>query len=259
MEIAYCKRSPKGYNLPEDFEHFAKLADAVWITNPVYCTSMYYSARDADRLRVLAQSGVTVVLDECLCELGHQLAPSFPREAEVVALLAPHKSICVNGLKFAAVVFGKKWQDTFDSWADVWLGCLPLSSVLGTRHLLGSDFLSYSSRFKDECATAFAKLKAIVLEFSTLSIDKDPEGYLVSVFAPSLPAELGLDFQFLERSTQATGAIFIAGLRNQLDPAAGLSFRVNLAALDKAAEGALHRLCFFLEREALDGLECSIR
>ena len=259
MQTAYCKRSSSGYDLPDNIDILARSADAIWITNPVYCTSCDYYSPDIDRLKLIAESGIALVLDECLSEANRRLAPHFSTTADVTAIFAPHKSICVNGMKFAAIIFAKKWQDMFDAWADVWLGCLPMSSALGVKHFLAPEFLSYSRQFKEECQRARALFSSIVSAFPTLSFDREADGYLVSVFAPSIPAELGLDFNFLKEATQASGATFIAGLRNQMDPSAGLSFRVNLAALDEAAQGALHRLCFFLERETLGARECSIK
>lgn len=245
--VLHVQRTPTGFVVPEISADALRDYDALWITNPVYCTSVDLPARDISSLVELAGScGLPCVIDECLAEPGRYLGPKLSASCLTVAIYAPHKAICVNGLKFAMAVFPESEQRHFDTWSDVWSGCLPASSVLAVRHFLSSDFERYRGAFKSMIAGTHKSMRTLVEGMPGIALDEGADGYLVSVYASALSADLGKDMDFLRESIWSSGASFIGGIRNELDPRSGLSFRINLAALDTAALGGLARVGHWL-------------
>jgi hypothetical protein len=245
-------RSKEGtFSFPDVEDHLLSGIDALWLTSPVYCTGVDYDDTDSENfISAMLRRGKRIVFDECLSERGRRVGPKFPNDG-VAAIYAPHKSICVNGIKFAVVVFDASEQEHFDSWCDVWNGCLPISSIAGIRHFLSPDFERYQTQFRQLTSDRHEKVRAIVGRTSSILLDRKAAGYLISVYAPQIEAKAGLDTSFLEDAVSATGAIFIAGARNEMDRDVGLSFRLNLAAVDAAALGALERLCMWLDKPSI--------
>jgi len=183
--ITHFRRVHGSYTLPSDFASVARRFDAVWVTNPVYCTSADIAAEDLRVLSGIAVEGPILILDECLAEDGRQIGPQMQKAGgEIFSIHAPHKAICVNGLKFAALTYDPKWASQFDSWSDVWLGCLPASSELAIEHYLSPNFEVYADSFKAECRQAFAALADIVQRYPGIELDTQASGYLVSVIGP---------------------------------------------------------------------------
>jgi aspartate/methionine/tyrosine aminotransferase len=251
--VAYMHRSKEGkFSFPAIEDRLLGGIDALWLTSPVYCTGVDYDDTESDNfISTILRRGKRIVIDECLSESGRRVGPKFANQG-VAAIYAPHKSVCVNGIKFAVVVFDGSEQDHFDSWCDVWNGCLPISSIVGIRHFLSPDFVRYQTQFRQLTAHSHERVRAIVRRTSSILLDPGAEGYLISIYAPQIEAKAGLDTSFLEDAVNATGAIFIAGARNEMDPEVGLSFRLNLAAIDTAALGAFARLCAWLDRPSIN-------
>jgi hypothetical protein len=250
--IAYMRRSNDGrFSFPNIEELVRNGIDSLWLTNPIYCTSIDYDIPSLNEfISTALRQNLLIVLDECLSEKECRIGPRF-NHANVAAIYAPHKSVCVNGIKFAVVVFDHSEQVHFDSWCDVWNGCLPISSVVGVRHFLSADFERYRAIFRSLVSLRHRDVRSIVSNTRSITLDQQADGYLISIYAPQIEARAGLNLPFLERAANATGAIFISGARNELDPNAGLSFRLNLAAMDTSSLGALARLCAWLDQPSI--------
>jgi aspartate/methionine/tyrosine aminotransferase len=246
--IAYMARSDSGFSFPDIRNHVESGIDALWLTNPVYCTGVDHDLKQLEQFMSWAlDRELHIVIDECLSEPGRRIAPAYSSRY-ISAIYAPHKSVCVNGVKFAAIVFDKSEQDHFDSWCDVWNGCLPISSILGVRHFLSSDFESYRATFRRLIFQQHKKIRNVAADAPSIVLDSKADGYLISAYVPHIEAVAGLDREFLKRAAYATGAIFISGARNELDPKSGLSFRLNLSAMDTPAIGAFARLCAWCDQ-----------
>ena len=245
FETTYCLRDEEGYSLPNvtnpsDF-------DGVWVTNPIYGTGVYLNPEQLVSLQECWTSmGRYFVLDECLSGLKHYGGPHLHPNARTTIIAAPHKSVCVNAYKFAISIFDDSQLEHFEHWSDVWIGCLPQSSHQAIEHVLGGGFQRYERLFEDVISKTTAEFLELTELVSGVEVDKNALGYFRSVYFRSLSSELGVDMDFLRSVTFETGATFIPGIRNELDPGAGLSFRVNLAAFDVETKGAYVRLLRYL-------------
>jgi histidinol-phosphate/aromatic aminotransferase/cobyric acid decarboxylase-like protein len=217
--------------------------DALWITNPIYNTGNYFIEEQRDLFLGLAESGVRIILDETLAVTPTKLATSLVGHRNVFGIYTPHKSICLNRLKFSLVAFHLDFEDFFDDWGDVLFGGLSASATEAVTHFLSPDFDTYRLRFMTLVDSTRHWHQELLSKYGgRIVTDQNTRGHFISAYIPSIDSELGTSVRFLERVIVASGAAFIPGNRSGFDPALGLSFRVNLARDSAQFRGALRRL-----------------
>lgn len=233
------------YRLPANLP--VRSRQALWLTNPVYSTGLYALEQSCDELLRIAEAGIFIVADESLALRQTAIAQTLGGHENFVGIYTPHKSICMNGIKFSAVVTHPRHQATLEDWADVLSGGLSVSATVAVQHFLTASF--------DECRAGFARrLREIrdwhidlVRSFNgTVAVDFDSEGHFVMAYLPRLAAELRHRIDFLEEILMATGCILIPGFRNGFDERSGFCFRINLARDSDEFRGAVGRLYSFL-------------
>jgi aspartate/methionine/tyrosine aminotransferase len=222
--------------------HETPAGTAVWVTNPVYCTGSYLSKSDAGFLDSLLTDGVTVIGDECLSINGRELGRRLSCSERFLGIYSPHKSVSINAVKFAVVVFDAKFNTFFDRWADVLAGGLSASTYTAMLHFLDDNFQSFQSSFLHHINTVRENvLKILSSRGGPVETDKHSLGHFMTCYAPRVPGDKGNDREFLREMVWNTGAILIPGLRNHFSPDLGFSFRINLARACPQFYSAFHR------------------
>jgi hypothetical protein len=135
-----------------DHEHWPatlgiRPGDALWVTNPIYNTGNYAIETQREALLHLANKGVRIILDETLAITPTALAEQLIGHRNALGIYTPHKSICLNRLKFSVVAFHLDYEDFFDDWGDVLFGGLSGSAGAAITHFLSSHFDSYRDAF----------------------------------------------------------------------------------------------------------------
>jgi histidinol-phosphate/aromatic aminotransferase/cobyric acid decarboxylase-like protein len=233
----YAARRENGYALPVGLE--LDSASVLWITHPIYNTGDYGLSHQCRDLLAHLEAGVVVVADEALALCPSGLAAVLGGHPRFIGIYTPHKSICVNGLKFSTVVFHPDKEPPFDHWTDVLSGGLGLSAVTAINHFLSTDFDTYRDAFLAEVnGTREWHTDLLAREASDALRDHGVRGHFLTVYFPNLPAGLGDDLPFLAEVLEASGASLIPGSRIGFDPAWGFCFRVNLARGARGARGA---------------------
>lgn len=222
---------------------------AIWVTNPVFCTGEYLSEVDTGFLDSLITSGAAIVADECLAIGGHELGKALAGSDRFLGLYSPHKSLCINAVKFAAMVFNVKHQMFFDHWTDVLAGGLCGSSYSAIMHFLGDNFSSFQSKFFEYIDNVREEVVSLIRSWNTLiQADEKSIGHFMSCYAIKIPGSEGKNKVFLQELVSNTGAIVIPGVRNYFGPDVGFSFRINLARSSPQFSSALHRTIDYLAR-----------
>jgi aspartate/methionine/tyrosine aminotransferase len=252
----YIRRNRAGWYLPQQeiIDHVldAPSKTAVWVTNPVYCTGVYLSESDISFLGSLLESGVTIVADECLSKNEYALGRKLGNYERFLGIYSPHKSVCLNAIKFAVITFDTKYEEFFDSWADVLAGGLSASGYSAIFHFLGDNFLHYQSIFCQHIEPVRDKVLGIISKRPiAVNVDKNSLGHFMTCYVPTLPGNLGNDRQFLRKLVSHTGAILIPGIRNHFDPEMGFNFRINLARGCPQFYSALNRIIDYLNDVSL--------
>lgn len=215
---------------------------ALWVTSPVFSTGMYLRSEDIEHLRTLAQSGHMVVADECLAWPGREIAIHLGDLPHFASLFSPHKSICVNAMKFSAINAPVALLRPLNHYSDVVVGGLPASTIAAVRHYLGPTFDACVDLMERRIDAALAALRVVCSHFPRVDLDANPHSHFVSVYVPDEPSDPLLPPSRMAEVIENSGAAFIPGVRNHCPQDWGLSFRVNLALDSQAFRGAVGRL-----------------
>lgn len=255
-QCLYMQRVRGSWRLPKEEILAAinnpSLRTALWVTNPVFSTGCYLSDDDTDFLASVLTGGATLVVDECLSINGKEIGPKLAEFKQFLGLYSPHKSLCVNSTKFAAVVYDEQYEDFFHCWSDVLAGPLASSSYSAINHFLGENFSYFQHAFFTKLESVREEVLRVIHKHSGL-IDTDNAsiGNFITCYAPRVPGLNGNHCSFLKDLIWSTGATLIPGTRSYLDPKLGFSFRINLARACPQFYSALHRVTNYLSQQSL--------
>jgi aspartate/methionine/tyrosine aminotransferase len=228
----YLRRESKRWHFPyEEIEAAVKknAKTALWVTNPIYATGVYLDQEKISFLNSLLKIGITVLVDECHSINGKEITPKLIPSDHLLSLFSPHKSVCINAAKFAAIVFDRKYKRFFADWTDVLIGGLSTANYTAILHFLSPNFLEFQNAFDTHIHRAREEVRDVVRKLSgAIEIDDKPLGYLMSCYAPNISA-IGNCEEILEDIIFNSGATMIPGTRNHFDPKIGFNFRINLA------------------------------
>jgi aspartate/methionine/tyrosine aminotransferase len=233
------------YGLPSDLK--ISRGQALWLTNPIYSTGMYSLELYIDQLVEIADSGVVIISDEALALGPSRIGARLGGHRNYISISSPHKSICVNGLKFSAIVFHSNHLEVFEDWADILSGGLSIAAVAAVDHFLTPAFDRYQTQFVSLINETRKWHSSIVLEFmGRIRTDQQTKGHFVTTYVPHFSAQTGSDLKFLSDILNETGCILIPGTRSGFDESYGFCFRVNLAQDSDEFRSSLSRLYRFL-------------
>ncbi|MBV8824537.1 MAG: hypothetical protein JO220_06105 [Hyphomicrobiales bacterium] len=238
-------KRPDSYGLPPDIK--VGPGQALWVTNPIYSTGLFLRETDIDQLLTIANNGAFVIADEALAPPPSKIAAALCGHRNFVGIYTPHKSICINGLKFSAIIFHPEHQSAFEDWADILSGGLSVSAMAAIDHFLSPAFDNYRALFiaiVDETREWHNSL--VTLSGDSVQTDHYTRGHFVTTYAPNLSASLGNNLSFLSQMLKETGCVLIPGSRSGFDPQHGFCFRVNLAQDSDEFRSALPGLYKFL-------------
>jgi len=241
----YLRRSSDGFEVP-DIPSMSSF-DAIWITNPVYCAGVYPSAEYDSLVAETIAAGSFVVVDECLCEPGLEMVRKWGKEENFLSIVSPHKSLCINGLKFSAILMPKVHLGIFDQWADIQYGCLSPTNHLAVRHYLSGNFALIQAKVRSTAATEAAFAASVCDSLSNLEYDCDAVGYLRTYYAGHIPGSRATDVSTLSTIIDGCGVSLIPGQRNHFSTDIPFCLRVNLMRSGSEFRGAFSRLLNYLD------------
>lgn len=241
---SYMVRSGKGFklSLPE-----LNSGDALWISDPVYSTGVALNKAVLAQLARIAEKGTPIVLDLCL-KASFQYSKSLKENPHVVVITSPHKAVCLNGIKFSAVIFDKSHTQSFEHWADALTGGLGFSSQMALEHYQSSGFVKYGVEFQKLIRRSRSFVAGQLKRNKTCRTDICEDGYFQAIYFPRVSALLEHDVSFLRKVFEECGACFIPGNRNYFPPDWGFGFRINHARDCPQFRGAVSRLISYLGR-----------
>ncbi len=236
--------------MPPEVANPLDTSTPLWITNPIYCTGILLSNKDVQKLRTFLEAGGTVIADECVAWLGTEIGPALASYKGFMGIYSPHKSVAMNGLKFAVLVFDRDHQKFFHQWTDVIHGGLSVSNVTAVKHFLSDNFSDYLQVFREEVAHTFEFVSKVVAACPGAEIDREANGQFTMIYIPDLPADFDTDLIFMDRMVRATAGIMIPGRRSHFDPSTGACFRVNLTKDNAQFRATLVRLLRYMTTRA---------
>jgi aspartate/methionine/tyrosine aminotransferase len=245
----YLRRESKQWQLPyEEIEAAVKknAKTVLWITNPIYTTGVYFGQDEVNFLNSLLKAGITVLIDECHSINGKEITPRLIPSERLLSLVSPHKSVCINAAKFAAIIFDLKYRRFFADWTDVLIGGLSTANYTAILHFLSPNFLEFQNVFNTYIQQAHDEVKGVISELNgAIEVDDAALGYLMSCYAPNIPA-IGNCEEVLEDIIFNSGATMIPGTRNHFAPEIGFNFRINLARACPQFSSSFHRVAAYI-------------
>lgn len=234
------------YNLninPLDFKN-----EFFWCSNPLYSTGFHLSDSHINILTELIENENVLILDECVSRKNFELSHILGNHKNFIGIYAPHKSICVNGVKFSIIVFNQEDEPFFDQSIDFLCGGINTASISAINHYLSKEYDLYNKIFYGKIIKTNKFVDDICSRYKNTYYDYKSIHYLKTVYFPNIPAELGLNLDFIWNAIRSTGTIFIPGCLNHFPSNAGLSFRINLARDSPQFRASITRLIMYFCR-----------
>lgn len=221
--------------------------DCVWITSPIYCTGCYYNKEQYNDIMLLKDAGLTIIFDESLALPGKELCRSIPLNKNVFAIYSPHKAISINGLKFAAIICDKSYEDFFEHWVDVFSGALANSNCDAIFHYTSPNYLRECfPAYKEYINKTKASVYKTVEQFPFSSILSNSDGPYITVFTDLQIKNTITLVDFFSDLIHKCFASFIPGAINGFKNTERLCFRVNLTGDIFEMPNAVGRILSYL-------------
>jgi hypothetical protein len=202
--------------------------EVFWFTNPIYSTGHYLDAHHIDIIQKIIDNNL-VILDESNANINMELSFKFGNHRNFIGIYSPHKSLCINGLKFSFFTFNHSEEPFFDKSVDYLCGGLSASSVNAIYHTLSDNFIEYSHHFYCKMEESKQFILEICKKNKNIYFDSYSNHYLRSIYFTNIDANKGDDIDFLWNIINQTGSIFFPGTLNYFPLKSGFSFRLNLA------------------------------
>ncbi len=224
--------------------------DSIWITSPIFCTGYYPDKSMLKDIDFLKSLGMTLIFDESLALPGKELVRSFPVDQKTFAIYSPHKSIAMNGLKFAVIVCNIFYEDFLEQWVDVFSGALSASNRDAVLHYITSNYL-------EKCYPAYKAyinntrrfISNIIEQYPFASMLSTTEGHYINIFL-ELKVKEKIDLlKFLNDIIHKCLASFIPASLNGFDSSQGFGFRINLTGNVLELEGAIGRIMQYISTQ----------
>lgn len=221
---------------------------AVWITLPIYGASSYIAAIDvANFVDALPQDAI-VVIDESLAFVDRPSVSKIKTMHRVVRISSPHKALCLNGEKVSIISCPDHLTDCLNEWSECLVGGIGASGLSALQFLATSGFEFAIAKARALLGTLATRLKKVVGERPTISLDEECDGHFRMLYWPNL-SSAKMDQGLIRKVLFESGALPMPASRNRHPEENGFAFRVNLLRLDDAGLGGLRRLA-----DALDAL-----
>lgn len=246
----YINRSQNRYYLPkEKIVNSLDFVDAVWITNPIYNTSTYYTDTDINFIKEkILERNMLLICDECFASISGELTYQFGQYNNFISILDPMKQILVNGLKFSCIVFDKQYQGIFNQWSDILCGSLSYSTIQGIDFFCDNKFQILVDEIESQNIEVKRRVENIIKEYDIFNTDLYSQGHMQMCYVPSIPYEYFQETKNIHNFIYETGVSIISGDRFHFDPQNKFSFRINLARNCKKFDDALYRVLDYFIR-----------
>ncbi|SFE65407.1 hypothetical protein SAMN02910327_01735 [Peptostreptococcaceae bacterium pGA-8] len=220
--------------------------DVIWITSPIFSTSMYFSNQDIDFFEKLMEDGKLIVSDESFCTAGNEIINRINNTDNFIGMYSPHKAIGVNGYKFSAILFPKRFDEIIEHWVDILTGNLPASTEIAINHYLSDNYDYCLEIYRNYMHDSYGKIKKLLESYNNISIDQVDDGSLFTLYFKNLTYEQIKSIDFIRKMIFSTGSSVYPSYLNGFDEKFGFAFRINMALYDNEFEIALKRLLDYL-------------
>ena len=243
-------RTETGYQLPQRaILDNLNDNDVLWLTNPVYNTSVYLQEQDILFLQEQVLPRKYVVADECFCKNGLELGRRLGQNKHFIGIYAPTKSLLVNGAKFSVILVPPELKSCFCRWSDVVCGGLAASTLQAISYFMSPEADLLKRHLDDVHAETLKKVSRILSQYDDVLVDNASNGHIIMCYVPKLSAHYLYSAEDFFLFQTQTGASIIPGVYFRFSAQAGFMFRINLSRYEPHLfESALDRTLSWLKR-----------
>jgi hypothetical protein len=216
-----------------------------WITNPFYSLGHYLNNNSIRLVEDLLENNI-IIADECVAQKGKELSRLFGSHPNFIGIYAPHKSVCINGIKFSILVFNTEDEPFFDQSIDFLCGGINIASLSAISNYLNGNYELYRRKFQKEINNTHNWLNETCKKIQGSYYTNRSRHYLTGICFPEIPYELGKNKEIIWKIMDNTGSAFIPGILNNYPKETGFSFRVNMARDSAQFRATIMRLLLFL-------------
>lgn len=228
--------------------------DAIWVTNPIYCIGQYHSRADQNRLVDILSAGGCVVADECNALQGQELSHVLGHFSGFIGTYAPHKSLCVNGLKFGVLLTSIIDDANMRRLSDSWIGPLPRSVRTDIRHFLSDNFQTLKAICENSTYSSEKVIRSILENKDSQTNLLDGTGHFRVISFPQTNTCYERSERVYLEILKKTNTSYIPMSLNHASKRLGFSFRVNLLQDDTTLLRYLPNLVAAIEEIAPSSL-----
>lgn len=237
----------EGYLLPQQqILDMIRKVNAVWITNPIYNTGMYYTADDIVFLKTQLNNDIYLICDDCFSLSGHELIREFCGFKKFIGINDPLKQVLVNGLKFATISFNKEYANLFEEWSDIVCGSLSYSTIQSIDFFLSDSFDSLLKSLDKHFKKSEDKLNKLIKNFPRSFLDYASTGHMKMCYFNDLPSDLLQNTEILYKFIEETASSIIPGNRFHFSDSVNFCFRINMGRECKEFWDALYNILKYL-------------
>ncbi len=233
------------YVLPYD-ELMKGQYDVVWITSPIFSTSVYFQQNDIEMINALMKKGTLVISDESFCTPGNELVRRLDYSDNFIAMYSPHKSLGVNGVKFSAIICPPRFDNFIEHWVDILTGNLPESTCVAINHYLDDNYDQCLGHYRQFIHGAYKKIHSTLSGKENIMMDKIEDGSLFTLYFKNLNYDQIKSVQFMKETIFETETSFYPSYLNGFNESFGFAFRINTALYDEDFLNALNNLVTYL-------------
>lgn len=238
------------FTIPID-EVLAFNPDAVWITNPVFCTNIGFQKSELEKLNLLLKNKIYLICDESLAPLGTELNPRLNNNEYLLSIHSPHKVLGTNAMKFACIITHQKHIDFFNIWTDLLAGGMALSSSMAITHFLSDNYKFCLKKSMDYIYRNYVAMKDLLKLHQKSCSYTHVCGIYITIFFPAVPFQLSTRHSFIKELIENTNVSLLPGYLEGYLENLGFCFRINLTLNRTLLLHSLNKVLMYLEKEYL--------
>ena len=229
------------YTIPVDYI-LKNNFDAIWLTSPIYSTSIQYDNSQIAAIYKLIEAHILVIADESLALPGQELCKKIPINQYFFAIYSPHKPLFINSIKFSAIVCPLENDDFLEQWIDVLGGALLQSNLVAIHHYLSPNFQLCLNQSMQWYSRSIEVINQILKSFPDTYCNIQSIGPYVTIYIPKATKNVN-ELSNIQNIISENFVSYIPGIYNGVDE--HYCFRVNLSLELHQIENALCRILHY--------------
>ena len=220
--------------------------NAIWITSPIYSTSVKLSDNIIRLINSITKNKIFVVLDESTSVNGNEAIRKADFNQYLLGIYSPHKSIFCNSNKFSSIICSKKYDDFFEQWVDVLNGSLSSSNQQAINHFISDNFDKCNNYAIGYFNMVKRSIIGLLEMYPSCYWDNSIVGPYMSVYIRNVDINKIYSIDFIKKLINDTGVSFYPGFLNGISIPNTLNFRINLSLSVNQAVYSLKQLLDFI-------------